>query len=472
MSRLLPLAAILLLPAFAQAQETGAGMRGRILDQDGNPVAGATVVITDERTNQSRTLQSNSTGTFLASNLPVGGPYVVTVDGSEQTRVSRLDLGDTFNLTIVVGEALEEIITVGQAQAAIETAIGPSATFGLRDLDAAVAFDRDIKEVYAMDPRVSLDFDRGLQTNCMGKHPRFNSVTLDGVSHNDRFGLNNNGYSTATGMPFPFDAIQMVSVELAPFDPKYGGFSACNINAVTKSGTNEFVANAFYEFTDQSLINDELDGQDLSSPEDYKREKIGFSLGGPIIQDRLHFFAAYEETEQPLFLAMGYAGSGNGEERSWLSQDDFNAIEAAAQQYWNYDTGGMPGNGSLESENYLVRLDWQITGDHSLTGIYNYYDGFEFRASDDDSNEFEFANHFYVKGAESETTTLWLDSQWTDAFSTQIYYTDTRMNDSQVTVGPKEMGDHQIDIDSFNTVYLGADDSRQANSLFTDSKLF
>jgi hypothetical protein len=464
MSRLLPLAAILLLPAFAQAQETGAGMRGRILDQDGNPVAGATVVITDERTNQSRTLQSNSTGTFLASNLPVGGPYVVTVDGSEQTRVSRLDLGDTFNLTIVVGEALEEIITVGQAQAAIETAIGPSATFGLRDLDAAVAFDRDIKEVYAMDPRVSLDFDRGLQTNCMGKHPRFNSVTLDGVSHNDRFGLNNNGYSTATGMPFPFDAIQMVSVELAPFDPKYGGFSACNINAVTKSGTNEFVANAFYEFTDQSLINDELDGQDLSSPEDYKREKIGFSLGGPIIQDRLHFFAAYEETEQPLFLAMGYAGSGNGEERS--------AIEAAAQQYWNYDTGGMPGNGSLESENYLVRLDWQITGDHSLTGIYNYYDGFEFRASDDDSNEFEFANHFYVKGAESETTTLWLDSQWTDAFSTQIYYTDTRMNDSQVTVGPKEMGDHQIDIDSFNTVYLGADDSRQANSLFTDSKLF
>ena len=75
----------------------------------------------------------------------------------------------------------------------------------------------------------------GTQVNCAGKHPRFNSITLDGVSHNDRFGLNNNGYSTATGMPFPYDAIQQVSVELAPFDPKYGGFSACNINAVTKS---------------------------------------------------------------------------------------------------------------------------------------------------------------------------------------------------------------------------------------------
>jgi outer membrane receptor for ferrienterochelin and colicin len=471
MSKLLPLAAVLLLPAFAQAQETGSAMRGRILDQDGNPVAGATVVITDERTNQSRTLQSNSTGTFLASNLAVGGPYLVTVNGAEQTRIASLGLGDTFNLTMTIGEAMEEIIAVGQAQGAIETAIGPSATFGLRDLDAAVAFERDIKEVYAMDPRMSLDFDgRGTQTNCMGKHPRFNSVTLDGVSHNDRFGLNNNGYSTATGMPFPFDAIQQVSVELAPFDTKYGGFSACNVNAVTKSGTNEFVANAFYEFTDQSLINDELDGQDLSAPEDYKREKIGFNIGGPIIQDRLHFFAAYEETEQPLFLAMGYAGSGNGEERSWLSQADFNAVEAAAQQWWQYDTGGMPGNGSLESENYLVRLDWQINGDHSLTGIYNYYDGFETRASDADSNEFEFANHFYVKGAESETTTIWLDSQWTDAFSTQLYYTDTRMNDSQVTVGPKAMGDHQISV-GFNTIYLGADDSRQANRLFTDASL-
>jgi hypothetical protein len=469
--KLLPLAAILLLPAFAQAQETGSAMRGRVLDEAGNPIAGATVVITDERVNVSRTLRSNSSGTFLASNLPVGGPYLVTVNDTEQARVSSLALGDTYNITITLRETMEEIITFGQADEIVDTAIGPSATFGLADLDASVAFERDIKEVYAMDPRMSLDFDgRGTQTNCMGKHPRFNSVTLDGVSHNDRFGLNTNGYSTATGMPFPYDAVQMVEVELAPFDPKYGGFSACNINAVTKNGTNEWEANAFYEYTTQDMINDELDGEDLSAPEDYTREKLGVSLGGPIIKDRLHFFAAYEETEQPLFLAMGPAGSGNGDERSWLSQAEFDAIDAAADTLWQYDTGGMPGNGSTESENYLIRLDWQINGDHSMTGIYNYYDGFETRASDADSNEFEFANHFYTKGAESETTTLWLDSQWTDAFSTQVYYTDTRMNDSQVTVGPKEMGDHQIEIGN-NTVYLGADDSRQANRLFTDASL-
>ena len=219
-----------------------------------------------------------------------------------------------------------------------------------------------------------------------------------------------------------------------------------------------------------AFIDDELDGQDLSS-EDYRREKIGFSVGGPILQDRLHFFAAYEETEEPRFLAAGYAGSGNGEERPWFSQDDYQTIvDAAATNFAGYDTGGLPGNGAQETENYLVRLDWQITDRHALTGIYNYYDGFQTRSSDSDPNEFEFANHFYVKGSESKTTTLWLDSQWTDAFSTQVYYTDTRMNDSQVTVGDPGFADMQISVGGrTGTVYLGADDSRQANNLSTES---
>ena len=116
-----------------------------------------------------------------------------------------------------------------------------------------------------------------------------------------------------------------------------------------------------------------------------------------------------------------------------------------------------------------MRLDWNITDRHNAAVIYNYFDGFEDRASDGDDNEFEFANHFYTKGAESENTTLILSSQWTDAFSTQFFYSDFELIDSQVTVGPKDFGDHQIEIDG-NTVYLGADDSRQANDLSYDSE--
>jgi len=467
-SRLLPLAALLMLPIMAQAQETSSAMRGRILDQVGAPVAGASVVVEDLRTGLTRNYQSNNTGTFLAARLPVGGPYRVTVNGTQYTDVPSIALGETYNLTIDLLPPMEEIIATGAPQQFIETTAGPAATFGLQDLDSAVAFNRDIKDVYAGDPRLNLD---GFQTNCAGKHPRFNNVTLDGVSHGDRFGLNTNGYSTATGMPFPFDAIQQVSVELAPFDVKYGGFSACNINAVTKSGSNEWEANAFYEYTTETLRDDKLDDLDLSS-EDFREEKKGFSVGGPIIKDKLFFFAAYEEQEEPRFLAAGYDGSGNGEERPWLSQADYQRVLDIAQNIYGFDPGSQGKDGAQTAENVFVRLDWDINDNHSVAAIYNDYDGVQSRSSDSDPFEFEFSNHFYDKGSASETYTLIFDSQWTDAFSTQLYYNDTRMDDSQVTVGPKDIGDHQINLNGFdNIIYLGADDSRQANKLFTDSNL-
>jgi hypothetical protein len=471
-SKLLPLAALLVVPMMAQAQDTASAMRGKIYDESGAPVAAASVVIEDLRTGNKRSLQSNNTGTFLATNLAVGGPYRVTVNSTQTIEVASISLGETYNLTVNLSDEIEEIIAIGQQSQIVETAPGPSVTFGEYDLDSSVAFNRDIKDVYGVDPRLNLDgSDRGVQVNCAGKHPRFNSITLDGVSHNDRFGLNSNGYSTATGMPFPFDAIQQVSVELAPFDTNYGGFSACNVNAVTKSGTNEFEGSVFYEYTTQDLINDELDGVDLSADNPYRETKRGFSIGGPVIKDRLFFFAAYEESEVPRFLAHGYAGSGIGLERDWLSQDDYNRIVAAAQNMYGFDAGAQASDGAQTTENYLIRLDWNISDMHDAALIYNFYDGVQLRGSDGDPNEFEFANHHYNKGSESETFTMILDSQWSDALSTQLYYSDSRMDDSQVTAGPKDIGDYQINIGNFeNFVYLGADDSRQANSLFTDSQ--
>ena len=466
-SMLLPLAALLVLPMLVQAQDTASAMRGRILDESGNPVDGVSVVILDTRTGVERQYRSNSTGTFLASALPVGGPYRVTINGVQTIIVPSISLGETYNLTVDLGtEIMEEIVTVGQVSSIAGTTAGPSVTFSLQELDSAVAFNRDIKDVYAIDPRLNID---GFQVNCAGKHPRFNSITLDGVSHNDRFGLSSNGYSTATGMPFPYDSIQQVTVELAPYDSKYGGFSACTVNAVTKSGNNQWQASAFYEYTTQDLINDELDGADLSSSEDYTRETIGVSAGGAIIKDRLFIFAAYEETDEPRFLAAGYDGSGSGEERSWLSQADYNTIVDASNNLYMYDPGGQPGNGAQVTENYLVRLDWNISDSHNAAVIYNYYEGSQTRSSDSDPDEFEFRNHFYTKGSISETTTLIVNSQWTDAFSTEFFYTDSQMDDSQITDGPPDMGDHQIELGN-NTIYLGADDSRQANFLFTESQ--
>ena len=203
------------------------------------------------------------------------------------------------------------------------------------------------------------------------------------------------------------DAIAQVAVELAPFDVNYGNFSACQINAVTKSGSNEWHGSIFYEHTSDSLRRNL--GTD---PPSFNDRATGATFGGPIMKDKLFFFAAYEQTSLFEPLAMGYAGSGNGVERPWYSQADHDRIVSIANSVYDYDTGGQPSDGAREADKLLLRLDWNVNQNHNVSFIFNYFDGFENRASDNDSNEFEFANHFYRKGAADTTYTLRLTSQW------------------------------------------------------------
>jgi len=463
---------IVMVPVAGFAQETTSNIRGKVVDETGAPVAGETVTVEDLRSGVSRTLTTDGSGLFLATRLLPGGPYEITVRG-QSAEVPSISLGDTYSLTVALQSeaAMEEIVVVGQALQFVDVASGPAATFNVADLESAVSFSRDISEVYGIDPRIMIDQDEdGFGVNCAGKHPRFNNITLDGISQTDRFGLNENGYATATGMPFPYDSIEQIAVELAPFDVTYGGFSACNINAVTKSGTNEWEVGAFYEFSNDGLRGDTIKDITVGGTPSYDKTYYGFDLGGPIIKDKLFVFAAYENSEEPRFLARGFDGSGNGEERPWLSEADYNRIANIAQNVYGYDPGGQPTDGVQEAEKYMIRLDWNINDRHNAALIYNYFDGFQDRDSDGDDDEFEFANHFYVKGAEFETYTAKLWSQWTDNFSTEVFYSSSSMDDSQVTVGPKDFADMQISIGGRDgVVYLGADDSRQANQLNTDS---
>ena len=451
------------LATSAYAQQQTSAIVGRVTDQAGNASAGAKVTVVDLRSGTRRTATTTDSGNFSVRNLAVGGPYEVRVNGVKKTIVESIALGKSYQLPLTSGgAAIEEVIVFGQAQT-FSVAPGPSANFGIEELESAVAFDRDIKDVFAMDPRINVSGNEG-SVNCTGKSPRFNTTTLDGVRYGDQFGLNDNGYGTATGMPFPFDAIEQVAVEIAPFDVKYTGFSACNINAVTKRGGNEWHGNVFYEYTDNDLRGDEVEGQGFTTAP-YEEEFYGFSANGPIIEDKLFISVAYEKQELPRFLAQGFDGANNGEDRAWLSEAEFNRVRDIAQNTYNYDPGGLPSDGTQEGEKYFARIDWNINENHQAAFVYNYYEGFQDRASDSDDNEFEFDNHFYVKGDENETFSLFLNSQWSDSFSTDIFLGTQKQDDSQVTVGPKDFGDHQISDVARNTIYLGADDSRQANDL-------
>ncbi|MEM8615581.1 MAG: cell envelope biogenesis protein OmpA, partial [Pseudomonadota bacterium] len=344
-----------------------------------------------------------------------------------------------------------------------ETATGPSAVFTLEDLETLPAINRDIKDIIRLDPRIFIDTSFADAIQCAGANPRFNSLTVDGLRLNDSFGLNSNGYPTER-IPFSFDAINQVAVELAPYDVQYGGFTACNINAVTKSGGNNFSGGAFVDYTSDALTGDTVNG-DTRPTGDFDEIRYGFNVGGPIIKDKLFFFGAYEKLE-------GANLFGRKPEDVGITQAQFDEILSIAEGY-GYISGGLPASLDVEDEKLLLKLDWNINDNHRANFTYNYNDGFNFSQSDGGSSRLADGNHFYERGAELNAYTGNLYSNWSDNLSTELSVAYVELDNRQIPVlGLENFGEVQIDVaragGGTSTVYLGADDSRHANDLNYD----
>lgn len=464
------------------AQETTSSVQVKVLDANGSPIPGAMVVVTDTRTGISRSSTTNDAGATVQRGLAVGGPYVtnVSADGYGGTQVTEinLQLGDAHDLVITLesGSNLEEVVVTSAAIGGEQIALGPSSVFGLKDLETMPAINRDLRDIIQQDPRIYIDvgFVGGIQ--CAGANPRFNSLTVDGVRMNDNFGLNSTGYPTER-TPFPYDALQQVAVELAPFDVEYGGFTACNINAVTKSGGNEFHGSMFYDYTSDDLKGDSLEGQDIASG-DFDEQRYGVSLGGPILKDRLFFYLAYEKLTGVQLFDRGTANSDRAVPVNGVSEAQYQEILQIAQDVYGYDPGGLPTSLGVDDEKIFGRLDWNINDYHRASLIYNWTDGFSISQADGGSQNLEFSNHYYERGAELTQYSTQLFSDWTSNFSTEARVAYSELDNRQIPLGPIDFGEVQITtlndhdgngINSQATVFLGADDSRHANKLYYET---
>ncbi len=468
----LALSLAMLLPLSGQvfAQETSSSLRGVVTDLSGVGLASTTVTVVSEGTSLTRSTQTNSDGGFSIRNLPVGNDYTVTVEkngyGSQSQSGVAFNLGKVTDLSFALSDSsIDEIVVIESALAA-PVAVGPNATFDLEDLESKPAINRTIADLVRTDPRIFVDESRGdiNAVQCAGKNSRFNSLTVDGVRLNDSFGLNSNGYPTER-MPFSYDALKQVSVELSPFDAKYGGFTACNINAVTKSGTNSISGSAFMDFTNDGFRGDSLEGDSIQTV-DYDENRYGFNMGGPIIEDQLFFFVAYEALDGANLFDRGPEGSGAVNEIE-VTQAELDEIASIARDIYLYDPGPIPTSLDKEDEKLLVKLDWFLNDSQRLAFTYNYNDGNNFTQSDGDNNEFEFENHLYERGAELTSYVGTLYSDWTDNFSTQIRFGYLELDNRQISVGGTDFGEIRVELDDVD-VYLGGDDSRQANKLNYD----
>lgn len=452
------------------AANTTSTIRGNITGPSGNVAVGTKVIITHLDTGAVKTVTVNEAGVFAAQGLRVGGPYRVFIDSDEflDKTIDNvfLSLGEDYRVNQQLENSNVETISVSGSRLAASNlgSTSPATNFNLTDLENAPSANRDIKDLVRIDPRINIEESNGAEAIiCGGSHPRFSSLTVDGVRMNDSFGLNNNGYPT-TRMPFSFSSLDQVAVEIAPFDVQYGGFTGCNINAVTKSGTNEVKGSVFYEFSNDSLRGDEMDGEkvDLGS---YDKKQYGFDVGLPLVEDKLFLYVAYEKLEDAQIF--NYEPLGNQ-----ISQENLDRIIKASKEKYDYDPGGIVPSMPVEDEKVLVKVDWNINENHRASVIYNYNDGFRLSQSDEGNNRLSLSNHIYESGAKLNSTVASLYSDWNDDFSTEMRLGTTKLDNRQTSLDAASgFGEIQID-DNGATVYLGPDDSRQSNDLNWENLTF
>ncbi|MEM5531054.1 TonB-dependent receptor [Pseudoalteromonas arctica] len=466
----LAIAACVGVSGAAMANETTSAIKGQVMGPNGNPAAGTKVTILHVPSGSVKTTEVNDAGYFTAKGLRVGGPYKVVVDSDvyadQEFNNIILNIGNDYpvNVSLESQSSMEQIVVSGAPISSMSGGTGPASTFTLTDLENTPAINRDLKDIIRIDPRITIDDSRG-SINCGGGNPRYNSLTLDGVRMNDNFGLSSNGYPTIRA-PFSFDSIEQVSAELAPFDVQYGGFTSCNINAVTKSGGNDVHGAVFYDYTSDSFKGDKIEGDDVDNG-NYTEKRYGFNVGLPLIEDKLFLFTSYEKLEG--VQQFNYDGLSSGS----VTADDISRITSVAQTVYGYDVGGMPSSMPVEDEKILVKLDWNINEDHRANLIYNYNDGNTVSQSDTGSSRVSLSNHFYDQSAEFTSIIASVYSDWSDDFSTEVRIGKSELDATvQSLDAASSFGEMQIRTEDGGTVYIGPDDSRQSNDLDYDTTTF
>lgn len=467
--------------APAQAQVTTAALRGEVVNEQGQVVSGASVTITHTPSGSVSSATSGENGVFSARGLRVGGPYLVTISGPGISPVQIEDLylalDQTVSLPVTVQSTsgMEEVVVTGTRQFAGFSSEGLKTTLGVEALNEVVSIDRDITDAAQLDPFAAVNVQSGgaKELTIAGANNRFNSLTIDGVALNDRFGLNANGYPTQRS-PISFDAIESLSIQAAPFDVEFNGFTGGTINAVTKSGTNEFHGSLAYFSTDDSLVGDKSEDDNFNFT--FEEETIVGTLGGPIIKDKLFFFVAYDKYEEVAPLRNGPAGSGALNVEPNITLDDVATVGQIVSDVWGFDIGGFS-KAPAEDEKILANIDWNISNNHRAKFTYintegntiNEQNGNNFLASD---NRLGASSTWYDRSEAVETVIGHLFSDWTPDFSTQLKIASTTQATGQDSLNGADFPSfavflREVDGDQ-NYLVIGPDRFRHGNSLDQD----
>lgn len=369
----------LLMAVAVDAQTTTSAISG-VVNAGEQTLPGANVVAVHTPTGTTYGAITNFDGRFNLFNLRVGGPYTITVSyvgfqAQEYTGVT-LNLGETYNVEVTLSEdsnALEEVVITGSRNNTFSDGRTGSATnVGERQLKALPTISRSAADFYRLEPSASSNGSFG------GRNDQFNNFSLDGAVFNNPFGLDAATPGGQTGsQPISLDAIEQIQVTTAPYDVTLSGFTGASVNAVTKSGTNEFKGTVYGFYRNEDLTGGKVAGDDVFKA-DLSQNTYGISIGGPIIKNKLFFFANFEDESRSDLGAPWAPNRNTGAiNESRVLPSDLDAVSAALSSITyadgsSYDPGRYEGfNFDAGSTKALFKLDWNVNDKNRVALVYN-----------------------------------------------------------------------------------------------------
>jgi outer membrane receptor protein involved in Fe transport len=367
--------------SVANAQVTTSSMTGTIRDAQG-PLPGASIKAVHTPTGTAYGVTTNADGRFTIGGMRVGGPYKITVSFVGFTPQTAdnvyLKLGEPYVLNVRLNDNssnLSEVKIVGtQANSILNSnKNGTSTVLSRQQIQNLPTIGRSVNDLTRLTPQAN-------NQSIGGGNYRSNNFTVDGANFNNQFGIGQN--IPANGSPISIDALEQISINVTPYDVRQTGFTGGSVTAVTRSGTNTFTGGAFY-----TMRGDENQGKRIgdtyripeSQVQKLDEKNYGFSLGGPIIKDKLFFFVNYEKklTTSPgtnrIASTTGLPYGGSSPSTVVMASETFlNTVSSYLQSKYGYATGPYQGYSNQSfNEKMFARLDWNINKSHRFSVRYN-----------------------------------------------------------------------------------------------------
>jgi len=437
----------------ASAQVTTSSLSGRVVDVNGDAIVGAAVVATHTPSGTVYGVITNENGRYTINGMRTGGPYTVEFSclgyqALTYTDVS-LQLAETFSLNGELkddSEMLSEAMVVAASASKFNAErTGAATNISGSQIASLPTVSRTITDVTRLSPY------GGNGMSFAGADGRTANFTVDGANFNNNFGLSSN--LPGGGSPISIDAIEEMQVVISPYDVRQTNFIGGGMNAITKSGTNTFKGSAYVYHKNENMGGDTIDGEQISGARAKNRSTTyGFTLGGPIIKNKLFFFVNAEYSKIPTVVNRwrgsedGVADPDNYTSRTKL--EDLKKVSEFVKEKYGYDTGSWTDYPADESNmKLLARIDWNINDNHKLALRYNYtlnrawnntnassMDGGT-RSAYGRISEYSmaYANSLYSMDNIVSTVSLDLNSRLSDNLSNQLLATYSKLDDVRGT---------------------------------------